>query len=70
MISKTAVVVIAGVLVAASPAFAGEYPTAHQTHARNYGIYNYGPAPSASADDPAITGGGSIGYNSHLTQKY
>jgi hypothetical protein len=70
MISKTAVMVIAGALVAASPAFAQQYPTAHQTHVRDYGIYNYGPAPSASLDDPALTGGGSIGYNSHLTQKY
>ena len=69
MISKTVLAVIAATVVAASPAFA-QSRTAHQTHVRDYGIYNYAPASPVDQNDPALTGGGSVGYNSHLNKNY
>jgi hypothetical protein len=71
MTLKTAMMAAAAaVVVAASPAFAaGPYPTTHESRVRNYGTYNYGP-PRATIETPATTGGGSIGYDNHLTKNY
>jgi hypothetical protein len=70
MMVKTAVMVVAAAVVVASPAFAQSYPTTHQSRFHDYGTYNYSSAPSASVETPATTGGGSIGYDNHLTKNY
>jgi hypothetical protein len=60
----------AAIVVAASPAFAaGPYATTHESRVRDYGAYNYGPSPG-TIETPATTGGGSIGYDNHLTKNY
>jgi len=71
MTLKTAMMVVAAaIVVAASPAFAaGPYPTTHEGRVRDYGTYNYGPPPG-TIETPAATGGGSIGYDNHLTKNY
>jgi hypothetical protein len=70
MILKTAVMVVVTTVVAASPALAAQYRTGHPAHVRDYGIYNYAPVSPPDANSPALTGGGSIGYNNHLNKNY
>ena len=71
MTLKTAMMAaVAAVVVAASPAFAaGPYPTIHENRVRDYDTYNYIPPPG-TVETPATTGGGSIGYDNHLTKNY
>jgi len=65
--SKCAIIVVAATLVVASPAFA-QHPT------RSGGFYaaTTGPRTPVFVDrnDPAIAGGGSLGYNRRVEQGF
>ena len=64
---KITMMAIAAALVVASPAFA-------QHAARSGGLYATAAAPRSPAfvdrNDPAVTGGGSLGYNRRVEQGF